>query len=190
MAASSISTGIVTGGTYVAGINGQAINLSGSGQYVTLPPGIVSTLNDFTIATWVKLDTTGSWRRIFDFGSSTTVNMFLVPTSGSAIRFAITTGGSGAEQRINGSSALPTGVWKLVGVTLSGSTGRLYVDGVQVGQNTAMTLRPSSLGSTSRNWLGRSQYTGDAYLDGQIDDFRIYNRALSAAEVLAPFQNP
>jgi hypothetical protein len=63
-------------------------------------------------------------------------------------------------------------------------------DGVQVGQNTNMTLRPSSLGSTSRNWLGRLQYTSDSYLDGQLDQFHIYNRALSAAEVLALFQTP
>jgi hypothetical protein len=53
-----------------------------------------------------------------------------------------------------------------------------------------MTLRPSSLGNTNRNWLGRSQYTGDAYLDGQIDQFQIYNRALSSSEVLALFQTP
>jgi DUF1680 family protein len=180
----------VTGGNYVAGRNGQAVNLSGSSQYVTLPTGVVSALNDFTIATWVKLDTTGSWRRIFDFGSSTTVNMFLTPSSGSVIRFAITTNGSGSEQRINGTAALPTATWKHVAVTLAGNTGRLYVDGVQVGQNTNMTLRPSSLGNTSRNWLGRSQYTSDAYLDGQLDQFYIYNRALSAAEVLALFQTP
>jgi hypothetical protein len=53
-----------------------------------------------------------------------------------------------------------------------------------------MTLSPASLGSTTRNWLGRSQYSADAYLDGQLDDFRIFNRALSAAEILALFQNP
>jgi hypothetical protein len=63
-------------------------------------------------------------------------------------------------------------------------------DGVQVGQNTNMTLRPSSLGNTSRNWLGRLQYTSDSYLDGQLDQFDIYNRALSAGEVLALFQTP
>src|SRR4029434_8245260 len=106
-------------------------------------------LTNFSIATWVKLDTTGAWRRIFDFGTGTTVNMFLTPTNGSTIRFAITTSGAGAEQRINGTSALPTGAWTHVAVTKSGNIGTLYVNGVQVGQNTNLTLSPSSLGNTT-----------------------------------------
>ncbi|HSB02319.1 MAG TPA: LamG-like jellyroll fold domain-containing protein [Anaerolineales bacterium] len=46
------------------------------------------------------------------------------------------------------------------------------------------------LGSTTQNWIGRSEYSSDPYLNGAIDEFRIYSRALSAAEVLALFQNP
>jgi DUF1680 family protein len=187
---SSVANGtLVNAPTFVAGRVGQAVNLDGSNDHVSLPAGIVNGLTNFTIATWVKLDTTAAWRRIFDFGTGTTVNMFLVPTAGSAIRFAITTGGSGAEQRINGTSALPTGAWKHVAVTLSGNLGILYVDGVEVGRNSNITLRPSSLGNTTNNWLGRSQYA-DPFLDGQIDEFRIYNRALSVAELQSLFQNP
>lgn len=188
---SSVANGTLNGGpTFVTGQNGQAVSLaSASSQYVSLPAGIVNGLTNFTIATWVNASTIATWARIFDFGSNTTTNMFLVPSSGSTIRFAITTSGSGGEQRINGTANLTTG-WHLVAVTLSGSTGTLYVDGAQVGQNTAMTLNPSSLGSTTNNWIGRSQYSGDAFLNGAIDQFRIYNRALSAAEILALFQNP
>jgi uncharacterized protein len=58
------------------------------------------------------------------------------------------------------------------------------------GRNSAMTLRPSSLGSTTQTWIGRSQYAADPLLAGQVDDFRVYGRALSAAEVLALFQRP
>jgi hypothetical protein len=132
----------------------------------------------------VRLDTTGNWRRLFDFGSGTSMNMFLTPQSGSgAVRFAITTGGWSAEQQINGSSALPTGQWTHVAVTRSGNTGRLYVNGAQVGQNSNLTLSPASLGNTTQNWIGRSQYSADPFLDGQVDDFRIYNRALSSSEI-------
>jgi len=180
---------LVNGPTWTAGRIGNAIDINGGTQHVSLPAGVVNGLNDFSIATWVRLDTTGNWRRIFDFGNNTTTNMYLTTTNGSVIRFAITTGGSGAEQRIDGSSALPTGAWHHVAVTRSGSTGRLYIDGTQVGQNTGLSLSPASLGSTTNNWIGRSQYSADAYLDGQVDDFRIYNRALSAAEVQGLFNS-
>jgi hypothetical protein len=44
-------------------------------------------------------------------------------------------------------------------------------------------LRPSDLGDTGNNFIGRSPFTADPYLDGQIDEFRIYDRVLSTAEI-------
>ncbi|MFC4598640.1 LamG-like jellyroll fold domain-containing protein [Cohnella hongkongensis] len=174
--------------SWAAGHAANAVTFNGTNGYGSLPSGIVSGLNDFTIATWVKVNDTSNWTRIFDFGTGTTTNMFLTPRPGGAgLRFAITTGGSGAEQRISTTAAFPTGVWKHVAVTLNGTTGTLYVDGVSVATNANMTLKPSSLGSTNQNYLGRSQYAGDAYLNGSLDDFRIYNRALGAAEIAELF---
>ncbi len=169
---------------FAAGVSGNALYLTGG--HASLPTGVVSTLNDFTIAAWVKIDTLSTWSRIFDFGTGTTVNMFLTPRASSTsgvVRFAITTSGGNNEQQINGTSALAAGSWQHVAVTLSGNTGTLYVNGVAVGTNTNMTLRPSSLGSTTQNYLGDSQYTADPALLGSIDDFRIIGRALSAAEI-------
>jgi hypothetical protein len=39
------------------------------------------------------------------------------------------------------------------------------------------------MGVTNQNWLGRSQWSADGYYQGLIDEFRIYNRALSDGEV-------
>jgi fibronectin type 3 domain-containing protein len=169
------------GGTFS---NGQLTLASASSQYASLPAGIVGTLSNFTIVVWVRLNSTADWARIFDFGNNTTANMFLTPQSGGSgpMRFAITTGGSGAEQQINSSSALSPGVRHEVAVTLSGSTGVMYLDGSPVGTNSGLTLNPSSLGGTANNYLGKSQYS-DPYLNGSLDEFRIYNRALTAVEV-------
>jgi len=40
----------------------------------------------------------------------------------------------------------------------------------------------SSLGTTTQNWLGKSQWP-DPYFSGSLDDFRIYNRVLSQPEI-------
>ena len=57
----------------------------------------------------------------------------------------------------------------------------LYLDGRAADAVTTETL-PSDLGSTTQNWIGRSQWD-DPYFLGSIDEFRIYNRALSADEI-------
>jgi hypothetical protein len=178
---------LVNSPLWISGHIGNAIQLNGTNQYATLPSDIVPKLNDFTIAAWVRLRANPIWSRIFDFGNDNDVNMFLTSHGGGngAIRYAITTQGYNAEQRINGIEALPTGAWKHVAVTVTGTVGILYVDGAEVGRNPDLTLTPSALGTTSLNYIGRSQYRSDPYLDGEVDDLRIYDRGLDPAEVLA-----
>ena len=175
---------LMSGATWVPGIITNAVHLDGTANaYVSFPAGLASTLNDFSICCWVKADVSNMWARVFDFGSGTGTYMFLTPVGGSGtVRYAITTGSYGGEQAITNSSALSTGVWHHLGVTLSGTTGVLYIDGKAVGTNSGMTLKPSSLGSTTLNYIGKSQYP-DTNLTGSVDDFRIYARALSGGEV-------
>ena len=167
---------------------GQLTLASAASQHARLPAGIVSTLTNFTIEAWVKLTTTNNWTRIFDFGNSTTNYMFLTPQNGSTsrLRFGITTNSAGGEQPITGTVALTTNVWHHVVVTLNGSTGILYQNGVAVGTNSSLTLKPSTLGATTNNYLGKSQWS-DPYLNGALDEFRIYSVPLSAAEIAATY---
>ena len=143
-AADSVGIPALNGTVYNGGtFTGTNLQLSSSSsQYVNLPAGIVSTLNNFTIEVWVKLNTIAAWSRIFDIGNNTSTYMFMTPTNGGAngrLRFAISTSSTG-EQTITGSSALSTGVWNHVAVTLNGKTGILYLNGAAVGTNSAMTL--------------------------------------------------
>jgi hypothetical protein len=147
-----------------------------------MPAGILSALTDFTISVWVNLATRTTWSRVFDYGTGTAVNMFLTVTSGAGPRFAITTGGGGAEQRISATGQLPLNTWTHLAVTLSGSVGTLYVNGAAAATNAGMSLRPADLGDTTNNWIGRSQYP-DPFLNATVDDFHIYDRALDANEV-------
>jgi fibronectin type 3 domain-containing protein len=165
---------------------------SASSQYVTLPTGIVAGQTAITLSAWVYLNSNSTWARIFDFGTGTSNYMFLAPVGGSnVVRFAITTAGGNNEQQINGTAPLPTGTWTHVAVVLNGSVGTLYVNGIQVGRNSSMTLNPGSLGTTTLNYIGKSQFN-DPYLNGRVDDFRIYSRALSSSEIstLASSQVP
>jgi autotransporter-associated beta strand protein len=175
--------GILTGvATWTGGVQGKAVQLNGGNGYVSLPSGLLSSLNDFTISSWVRIDGSAQWARLFDFGTGTSNYMFLSPLSGSnTIRYAIKVNGS-SEQQLNYSTPLAVGEWHHVAVILLGTVGTLYIDGVAVNTNSNMTYKPSSLGITTQNYIGKSQFS-DPYLNGAVDEFRIYNRALSASEI-------
>jgi hypothetical protein len=175
---------LVNGPVWTSGRLGNAVDLDGVDDYVSLPPSVVAGLTDFTISAWVKLDSTSNNTRIFDFGSSTSNYMELCPRTGTGfLKYVIVTGGT--AQAIDTTYTFPTGTWTHVAMTLSGSTGTLYVNGTAVGSNAVMSKNPSNLGDTSQNYIGKSQWSNDPYLNGSVDDFRVYNHALSAADIAA-----
>jgi hypothetical protein len=171
--------------TWIAGRIDNALAFDGSSAFVTAPSNIVSNLTAITIATWVEVDADTSWQRILDFGSSPTVYMLLTPRSSTTgtVRFAITVSGATGEQILDGSSALPVGVWKHVAVVLDGQRASLYIDGSLESFKNSFSLRPIDLGPTPNNWLGRSEYLVDPHFKGKLDDFRIYDRALAADQI-------
>jgi hypothetical protein len=172
-------------GPRVPGKIGNALKLSGNGEYVDLPNGIVSGLSDFTISAWVNPSANSPWSRLFDFGTGTNNFMFLTLSAGGGpLTFSDTTP-SGAGDTIAGPGTLPLNTWSHVAVTLSGHTGTLYVDGQPVATNSNMTVTPADLGDTNQNYIGHSQFTADPYLSAAVDDFQIYNYALSAAQIAA-----
>jgi uncharacterized protein len=164
---------------------GSAVELlRGSNQYIDLPSTVLGGSAAITLACWVKPSSSASWARVFDFGNNTQRYMYLTARNGGEVpRFAITTNYAGGEQGINATAALPTNAWSHLAVTISGTTGTLWVNGVAVGTNPSMTLNPSVLGTLTNNWLGRSNYAGDAPFAGAFDDVNIWSRALTSAQL-------
>jgi hypothetical protein len=178
-----------------AAISSGSVLLDGSTGYVDLPNGLLVGLTNASFETWLTDKGSGNWSRIIDFGCSTggegnmgtgTNYLFLTPQSGTGVLRAGIKVGSGTEYTVDYSGTrLATGSQKHVVLTIDGSaqTARLFVDGELVGENTNFLSNPAQLGYTFNNWLGRSQWTSDAYLYGAISEFRMYEGALTPAEV-------
>ncbi|MGW1785307.1 beta-L-arabinofuranosidase domain-containing protein, partial [Streptomyces sp. NPDC002143] len=163
---------------------GALENVRGSYQYVDLPAAVLGGASAITLSVWVKPTHDGNWGRVFDFGNDTTRYMYLAARNASGVpRFAITTGGPGGEQGLNGTAALPLNQWSHLAVTVAGTTGTLYVNGTAVAVNTAMTLNPATLGTLANNWLGRSNYASDPVFAGAFDEFNVWSRALTQADI-------
>jgi len=181
---------LVGGAAFAPALRGNGVLLAGPTEGVSLPAGIVRGLQDFSVSAWLNLWTAQPEAPIFDFGDSTANHMYLsayfqVPGEGQTLHFGIAPGGA-SENGVD-SVSLPVGVgeWEHVAVTIASGTLTLFVNGIEVAQANGYAYTPASLGVTTRNWIGRSQSSGSPSFDGQIDEFRIYARALSAAEVAA-----
>lgn len=172
-----------------SGYTGQGLLLNGTANaYASLPADVMSSLSSFTISTWVKMNALSNWMRVFDFGKGTNNYIFFTVQAGSAgtIRYAAKNGGS--EQNLTYNYTVPLYTWTHVAITYTGNTTRIYINGAQVATSTNITINPAAIGAAAQNYLGKSQYAADAMFKGSIDEFRIYNRALSAAEIANAMQ--
>lgn len=172
------------------GHTGQAVSLTAVDDYVQLPNDFTTTLTDYTVACWVKLNSINGWGRIFDFGNGTATNMFLCPQNGYAY-YAIKPNNTVGEQSVKASSnILLIATWSHIAITChfdeSTSLGSLimYINGSPVASKLDVTTTPASMGTTLQNYIGKSQYSVDPTINGLIDDFRVYSRALTANDIM------
>lgn len=182
------------GFAYGTGQIGQAVYFSPAHQgYATLPSNLLTDAQEATVATWVYLNNAVNWQRIFDFGrpesdGTSKVYMYLAAAEDvhGYLHFAISNTGPGSSEQSMDGPVLSTKTWHHVAVVLGPAGGRLYVDGCRVDSNSRMSLRPADLPSPLDYYIGLSQWTRyPIYLDANIDEFRVYTRALGPEEIQA-----
>lgn len=185
-------------GSHAVALSPPLLGPAPYGGYVVVPALAPLAPDAATIAVWVNLGaatSTQNWERIWDFGDSSTAPrwMNLTARTGSSPNgpvFATSASGhtDARTERLVSPTPLTANVWHHVAIVLSAGTpytGVMYVDGVAVATNNAMTVHLADIGATANNWIGRSQFTSDPYFNGSFDDFRVYKRALSQQEIAA-----
>ncbi|MBP8305053.1 MAG: hypothetical protein KBE04_13115, partial [Phycisphaerae bacterium] len=171
-----------------AGQIGGALQFDGLDDQVSLPVGsVLSALNSATFTVWVNWARVGATvQRIFDVGTGAEAYMYLSPGNGGgggSILFTITNTGAAGESQLSSSGGLAAG-WHHMAVVMDGAGQemRLYVDDELIDADTTQVL-PADLGVTTQNWLGRSQAGDYTWFIGFLDDFRIYDKALTQGEI-------
>jgi GH43 family beta-xylosidase len=169
----------------------QGLTFDGSSTYVKAPNNIMSGLDSISVAFDVYIDSDQPTPYfLYGFGNTNSATGYgdgYLFTTGTNFRTAIATGDWNTEQntRASSSDALDRGQWKHVAYTQTGNTGTLYEDGVAIATNTSVTTKPGDIGNgtTTANYVGKSNYSGDRLFKGKIRDFRVYDRALASDEV-------
>jgi chitodextrinase len=170
------NNGTISGATWTtSGKYGSALTFNGTNARVTInnAPSLQLTTG-MTLEAWVNLSTVNNvWRDVIYKGND---NYYLEGTSKHSSRPAM---GGTFGNPLYGPTALTANTWAHLAATYDRATMRLYVNGVQV----ASRAQTGAI-ATSTNPL---QIGGDSiygqYFAGRIDEVRIYNRALSAAEI-------
>ncbi len=170
------STGYtITSGTYNSD-NGGSIVFNGTSTVVPIGTPL-SSGTDFTFEAWVYASSISSSHNII----SSSNNVFFI-SSGTLY------GGIGGNYTLVSSANFPINVWKHVALTFSDSTNTmtLYINGSAVNQNTNVTQSFTG-GETLRIGSHVSGGTPVSFWNGRIAQARVYNTALTAANILTNF---
>ena len=180
---------------YVAGLSGYqtALNLVASQrQYVNIPDSSVLHLNRFTLAALVRYtgtqtaDTLDRWEVMEKDGS-----YWLNIRTNGHVRAGGFFGGCASRnwKYLDSAAVVPTNTWTHVAATYNGSRLTIYVNGAASGSmSVSGTLcvndQPLAVGAKNAPAKGILE----AFWDGQLDDVRVYNKALTATAIanLAP----
>lgn len=179
--------GTLPNGGDLVDVPGQLILAASSDQYVQLPVGILSNYTAVTIDCWATFGTLPVNCFLYGFGDTDTSGagedyIFCQPENG---RIAISGGdpgysfeqGTGGAGNFSGQTVHVTSVYNpALGYE------ELYTNGVLVSANDAITTPLNSV-SNVLNYIGRSLYTGDGYMDVELNEFRIWNGALNPLQV-------
>jgi len=164
----------ITSGTYNSA-NGGSIVFNGTSTVVPIGTPL-STGTNYTLEAWVFATITSSGHNII----SSANNVFFI---GNGTLY----GGIAGSYELVSSPSFPINVWKHVVLTFSDSTNTmtLYINGTQVSQNTNVTQ--SYVSETLRIGSHVSGVTPVSFWNGRIAQARVYNTALTAANVLTNF---
>ena len=178
------NTGTITGATRTtAGKYGGALVFNGTTARVTINDSASLRLTTgMTLEAWVNPSTVSSaWRDVIYKGND---NYYLEGTSESSGRPGM--GGTFSPTPLYGAAALAANTWSHLAATYDGATMRLYVNGVQVASR-AQT--GAILTSANPLQIGGDSIYGQ-YFSGMIDEVRVYNTALTQAQIQADMNTP
>jgi hypothetical protein len=161
-----------------------ALMFDGTDDYVTIPDhAALDITGSMTIEFWVKIDRiSGDWTRILTKGeglAAETPYLINIHDYGSGDRkMACNFSGTGTATPIT------TGQWYYIACTGGPSGVFLYVNGELASSNASA---PSIITNNENVVIGKWRDAYDENFQGTLDSFRIYNRALSYAEILANY---
>ena len=178
----SSNIGSLINGVGFSSDNGGAFTFDGVNDFISFDTTLTFSSANLTSVTWVKLDSYPSQNSTIGFSpDSGTKGFRLYSVSATSLGVWTRNGTGGGVTAIATTNGIPLNEWVQVTFVLNGTNGIIYKNGIQILTGT-FTQTPNAL-SSAPVWLSR--YSGGGYvLDGKTASALLYNKALTAAEVL------
>ena len=165
--------------------NTSGYTFGGSANYIDLPAStfLDFNLNNFSIFTWINSSATANFGNIFNnMNAAGTLGVqFLTQPSNGGCRVWI------GDLPHNNTVNVTNGSWNYIGFVRDGDYVYFYVNGSLSSTGTGFAAKNATPNSGNDRRIGR-QTTNTAYdFNGQISNFKIYSRLLTAAEVSQNF---
>ncbi|HOM61753.1 MAG TPA: family 16 glycosylhydrolase [Anaerohalosphaeraceae bacterium] len=171
----------------VNGNLGTALMFDGVDDYIELPAGFDEFDNGFTVALWARPTAVKNYARFIDLGNGAAANNIILARSGTSNHLLFKVYGKDtSDGTVTASNAIELNRWQFFAATIntSGSV-KIYKNGQVI--QTGTSTWPWGVQRT-KNYIGRSNWSSDAYYQGAMDEIRIYDYALSEAEIQALFE--
>ena len=183
--------GTITAATWsTQGRFGNALTFNGTNAWVTVAPtALLNLTTGMTLEAWV-LPTAHSanWNNVVvkERANGETYNLYSNINTGVPAAYVVRAAAPGTPLDARGTAPLPLNVWSHLAATYDGATLRLFVNGAQVGSR---AVTGALLTSTGVLRIGGNSMWGE-FFQGTLDEIRVYNRALTTAEIQADMNAP
>jgi hypothetical protein len=170
--------------TFVADAErGNVATFDGDGDWIDIP-AFISGKTEFSVAVWYKQNFVKEWRCVLTLGNSDIDHIRFMPDNGCCARTEIiyrndANGNTDDKMWPGAFQGHVSGDWYHAVITFTGTTITGYENGVKIFEGNTIK-NPMTLSDVS-NFIGKNFY-GD-FFNGSVSDFRIYDTALSDAEV-------
>jgi hypothetical protein len=174
------ASGTLTNGVGYVSNNGGAFDFDGTDDFILFPDDTNLNLQTLTMESWSYLNTTIQQNGfLFEKGLvNTQYSNFFEGTI-----FVFRTMGLSTSSLNIASSLFSANSWNHIVCTYASGTKRIYLNGIQVGVATGLT----GTISTNANGPRIGAHSSGYYLDGEIAASRVYNKALTQAEITQNF---
>lgn len=162
--------------------NGRSLVFDGDDDYVDVSTWSGDASEGFTVALWARPTATNSGARFIDFGNGPGSDNIIFGRSNTSTDFFFEVYDGSSSTKVTALCNLINNSWHHYAATVDSEGNTvLYKDGMSVATGTVNV--PRNL-SRSNMYIGRSNWEDDGYYEGEMDELRLYGRALTSAEIV------